>query len=62
MSTCPSPTTRLARPTASLMCVGAFTFVRWLRSQRRVHGLYRLDDPFLLFWYRFVAAHRSRTG
>ena len=23
-------------------------------------SLYRLDDPFLLFWYRFVAPNRSR--
>ena len=28
------------------------------RSTRR--SLYRLDDPFLLFWYRFVAPNRSR--
>ena len=56
------PATNLSRPLARLIDLGyvrrELPFGESPRSTRR--SLYRLDDPFLLFWYRFVAPHRSR--
>ena len=54
--------TNLSRPLARLIDLGyvrrELPFGESSRSTRR--SLYRLDDPFLLFWYRFVAPNRSR--
>lgn len=56
------PATNLSRPLARLIDLGyvrrELPFGESPRSTRR--SLYRLDDPFLLFWYRFVAPNRSR--
>ena len=52
----------LSRPLARLIDLGyvrrELPFGESTRSTKR--SLYRLDDPFLLFWYRFVTANRSR--
>lgn len=54
--------TNLSRPLSRLIDLGylrrELPFGESTRSTRR--SLYRLDDPFLLFWYRFVAPNRSR--
>lgn len=54
--------TSLSRPLSRLIDLGyvrrEVPFGESVRSTRR--SLYRLDDPFLLFWYRFVAPNRSR--
>ena len=54
--------TNLSRPLSRLIDLGyvrrEVPFGESVRSTRR--SLYRLDDPFLLFWYRFVAPNRSR--
>ena len=54
--------TNLSRPLSRLIDLGyvrrEVPFGESTRSTRR--SLYRLDDPFLLFWYRFVAPNRSR--
>ena len=54
--------TNLSRPLSRLIDLGyvrrEIPFGESTRSTRR--SLYRLDDPFLLFWYRFVAPNRSR--
>ena len=54
--------TNLSRPLNRLIDLGyvrrEVPFGESPRSTRR--SLYRLDDPFLLFWYRFVAPNRSR--
>ena len=54
--------TNLSRPLSRLIDLGyvrrKVPFGESVRSTRR--SLYRLDDPFLLFWYRFVAPNRSR--
>ena len=54
--------TNLSRPLSRLIALGyvrrEVPFGESTRSTRR--SLYRLDDPFLLFWYRFVAPNRSR--
>ncbi len=54
--------TNLSRPLSRLIELGyvrrEVPFGESVRSTRR--SLYRLDDPFLLFWYRFVAPNRSR--
>ena len=54
--------TNLSRPLSRLIALGyvrrEVPFGESTRSTRRT--LYRLDDPFLLFWYRFVAPNRSR--
>ena len=56
------PSTNLSRPLSRLIDLGyvrrEVPFGESVRSTRR--SLYRLDDPFLLFWYRFVAPNRSR--
>lgn len=58
------PATHLSRPLGRLIDLGYLRrevpFGESVRSTRR--SLYRLDDPFLLFWYRFVAPNRSRLG
>ncbi len=52
----------LSRPLARLIDLGyvrrELPFGESTTSTKR--SLYRLDDPFLLFWYRFVAPNRSR--
>ena len=54
--------TNLSRPLERLIDLGylrrELPFGESTRSTKR--SLYRLDDPFLLFWYRFVATNRSR--
>ena len=54
--------TNLSRPLSRLIDLGyvrrEVPFGESTRSTRR--SLYRLNDPFLLFWYRFVAPNRSR--
>ena len=54
--------TNLSRPLKRLIDLGyvqrELPFGETTRSTKR--SLYRLDDPFLLFWYRFVAPNRSR--
>ena len=54
--------TNLSRPLSRLIDLGyvrrEVPFGESIRSTRR--SLYRLDDPFLLFWYRFVAPNQSR--
>ena len=56
------PASNLSRPLARLIDLGyvrrELPFGESTRSTKR--SLYRLDDPFLLFWYRFVAPNRSR--
>ena len=56
------PATNLSRPLSRLIDLGyvrrELPFGESTRSTKR--SLYRLDDPFLLFWYRFVAPNRSR--
>ena len=58
------PATNLSRPLARLIDLGyvrrELPFDESPRSSRR--SLYRLADPFLLFWYRFVAPQRSRLA
>ena len=56
------PATSLNRPLSRLMDLGyvrrELPFGESTRSTKR--SVYRLDDPFLLFWYRFVAPDLSR--
>ena len=56
------PATSLHRPLSRLIELGyvrrELPFGESTRSTKRT--AYRLDDPFLLFWYRFVAPNRSR--
>ena len=56
------PATSLTRPLSRLIELGyvrrELPFGESTRSTKRT--AYRLDDPFLLFWYRFVAPNRSR--
>ena len=56
------PATSLNRPLGRLIDLGyvrrELPFGESTRSTKR--SVYRLDDPFLLFWYRFVAPNRSR--
>jgi AAA+ ATPase superfamily predicted ATPase len=56
------PATSLSRPLARLMELGLIVrelpFGRSERDTKRTR--YRLDDPFLAFWYRFVEPNRSR--
>lgn len=58
------PATSLSRPIATLMELGHVArevpFGRTLRDTKRT--LYRLRDPFLRTWYRFVEPNRSRLG
>ena len=55
------PATSLTRPMARLMDIGLVDrmvpFGAHLRATKR--SLYRMADPFLLFWFRFVAPNRS---
>ena len=55
------PATNLSRPLSRLIDLGyvrrELPFGESTRSTKR--SLDRLDDPFLLFWYRFVAPNRS---
>ena len=55
------PATSLNRPLSRLIDLGyvrrELPFGESTRSTKR--SRYRLDDPFLLFWYRFVAPNRS---
>jgi AAA+ ATPase superfamily predicted ATPase len=58
------PATSLARPLARLLDLGLVRrdvpFGSSLRDSKRT--AYRLDDPFLRFWFRFVEPNRSRLG
>ena len=58
------PATNLSRPLSRLIDLGyvrrELPFGESTRSTKR--SLYRLDDPFLLFWYRFVVPNRSRIA
>ena len=55
------PSTSLARPLANLIDLGyikrELPFGESLRSTKRT--LYKINDPFLLFWYRFVQQNKS---
>jgi AAA+ ATPase superfamily predicted ATPase len=56
------PATSLARPLARLLDLGLVRrdvpFGSTVRNSKRT--AYRLDDPFLRFWFRFVEPNRSR--
>ena len=56
------PATNLSRPLSRLIDLGyvrrELPFGESTRSTKR--SLYRLDDPFLLFWYRFAVDGRPR--
>ena len=56
------PATSLARPLARLLDLGLvrrdIPFGSTVRNSKRT--AYRLDDPFLRFWFRFVEPNRSR--
>lgn len=58
------PATSLSRPLATLMELGYVArevpFGRSIRDTKRT--FYRLRDPFLRTWYRFVEPNRSRLG
>jgi hypothetical protein len=58
------PATSLARPLARLLDLGLVRrdvpFGSSLRDSKRT--AYRLADPFLRFWFRFVEPNRSRLG
>jgi AAA+ ATPase superfamily predicted ATPase len=58
------PATSLARPLTRLLDLGMVRrdvpFGSSLRDSKRT--AYRLDDPFLRFWFRFVEPNRSRLG
>lgn len=58
------PATSLSRPLARLVDLGLIVrdvpFGRTVRDTKRT--LYRLGDPFLGFWYRFVEPNRSRLA
>lgn len=58
------PATSLSRPLARLVDLGLVVrdvpFGRSVRDTKRT--LYRLGDPFLAFWYRFVEPNRSRLA
>lgn len=55
------PAGHLSRPLAQLIDLGHIRrdmpFGETTRSTKRT--LYRLNDPFLAFWYRYVQPHRS---
>ena len=55
------PSTSLARPLANLIDLGyikrELPFGENLKSTKRT--LYKINDPFLLFWYRFVQQNKS---
>jgi len=58
------PATSLSRPLERLVDLGLIVrdvpFGRTVRDTKRT--LYRLGDPFLGFWYRFVEPNRSRLA
>jgi AAA+ ATPase superfamily predicted ATPase len=58
------PATSLARPLARLLDLGLVRrdvpFGSSVRDSKRT--AYRLSDPFLRFWFRFVEPNRSRLG
>jgi len=58
------PATSLSRPLRRLVDLGLVVrdvpFGRSVRDTKRT--LYRLGDPFLTFWYRFVEPNRSRLA
>jgi AAA+ ATPase superfamily predicted ATPase len=58
------PATSLARPLARLLDLGLarrdVPFGSSVRDSKRT--AYRLDDPFLRFWFRFVEPNRSRLA
>jgi len=58
------PATSLSRPLARLLDLGLVArnvpFGRTVKDTKRT--LYRLCDPFLAFWYRFVEPNRSRLA
>ncbi len=58
------PATSLARPLARLLDLGLVRrdvpFGSSVRDSKRT--AYRLNDPFLRFWFRFVEPNRSRLG
>jgi AAA+ ATPase superfamily predicted ATPase len=58
------PATSLGRPLARLIDLGLIRrdvpFGSSLRDSKRT--AYRLDDPFLRFWFRFVEPNRSRLA
>lgn len=58
------PATSLTRPLGVLLELGYLRrdlpFGRSVRDTKRT--LYRIDDPFLRTWYRFVEPNRSRLG
>jgi AAA+ ATPase superfamily predicted ATPase len=58
------PATSLSRPLDRLIDLGfvqrEVPYGRSLRDTKRTH--YRLADPFLRFWYRFVEPNRSRLA
>lgn len=58
------PATTLARPLARLVELGfVLREVPFGRSERDTkRTLYRLGEPFLAFWYRFVEPNRSRLS
>ncbi|MEO6597425.1 MAG: ATP-binding protein [Planctomycetota bacterium] len=59
-----TPATSLSRPLARLVDLGLIVrevpFGRTTRDTKRT--LYRLGDPFLAFWHRFVEPNRSRLA
>lgn len=56
------PATSLGRPIQRLLDLGLIRRVRPFGTSERdtKRSLYRLADPFLSFWFRFVAPNRSR--
>jgi AAA+ ATPase superfamily predicted ATPase len=59
-----TPATSLSRPLARLVDLGLvirdLPFGRTMRDTKRT--IYRLGDPFLAFWFRFVEPNRSRLA
>jgi AAA+ ATPase superfamily predicted ATPase len=58
------PATSLSRPLARLVDLGfvnrQLPFGRSIRDTKRTY--YRIEEPFLCFWYRFVDPNRSRLA
>ena len=58
------PTTSLARPLQRLIELGLVARQLPFGASRRKskQSLYRISDPFLAFWFRYVDPHRSRLA
>jgi uncharacterized protein len=59
-----TPATSLSRPLKRLVSLGLITrdVPYGISDKKSKQSLYRITDPFLVFWFRYVEPHRSQLG